>query len=138
MAKMDELYNDMFNYCEENNCWKIKASASDWNGMLGTNYGSAAFTALANAGRIEKDKAYKAKSYLYNIVPTGKIKEMMEATKREKEIEDAKYVVEHYEEAIAARRARYEEAIANAKRQLELDLEWENEKLAKANAVLGL
>ena len=138
MAKMDELYNDMFNYCEENGCWKTKASAADWNAMLGTNYGSAAFTALANAGRIEKDKAYRSKSYIYNIVPTGKIKEMMEATKREKEIEDAKYVVEHYEEAIAARRARYEEAIANAKRQLELDLEWENEKLAKANAVLGL
>lgn len=138
MAKMDELYNDMFNYCEENGCWKTTASASEWNAMLGTNYGSASFTALANAGRIEKGKAYKGKSYIYNIVPTGKIKEMMEATKREKEIEDARYTVEHYEEAIAMRRARYEEAIANAKRQLELDLEWENEKLAKANAVLGL
>ena len=136
MAKMDELFNDMYNYCEENGCWKTWMTAKDWNNCLKKKYGSASFTALVNAGRLEKEKRYKATCYLYHIIPVGEVKEKIEAEKKERERKSAEYTIAHYEEQLAMRKAQYEEAIKEAEEKYQRDLEWEAERLAKAKAVL--
>ena len=136
MAKMDELFNEIYNFCEENGCWKAWNTVKDWNGCIEKEYGSASFTALVNAGRLEKEKRYGEKAYSYRIVPTNEIKEKIEADKKHREIEDAKWDIEHYEERLAQRKAEYEERIKEAEERYQRDLEWEAEKLAKAKAVL--
>lgn len=138
MAKMDELFNEMYVYCEENNCWKTWMTASEWNTSLGTKYGPASFTALVNAGRLEKGKRDKATSYEYHIIPTKTIKEKMEQAQKECERKDAERIIKHYEENIACIKARYEEMIKEAEERLKRDLEFEAEKLAKAKAVLDI
>lgn len=138
MARMDDLYNDIYTYCEENGCWKAMNTITEWNEMLGNNYGVPSYTALVNAGKLEKDKRYGEKAYSYRIVPTGRIKELMEAQKVAKEREHAEWVIAHYEEQLALRKARYEEKIKDAEEQYQRDLDWEMEKLAKAKAVLGI
>lgn len=137
MAKMDELFNEMYAYCEENNCWKTWMTASDWNKSLGTKYGPASFTALVNAGRLEKGKRNKATAYEYHIIPTGTIKEKMAQAQKECEREDAERVIKSYDENIARIKARYEEMIREAEERLKRDLEFEAEKLAKAEAILN-
>lgn len=136
MAKMDELYNDMYNYCEENGCWKTWMTAKDWNSCLKKKYGSASFTALVNARLLEKEKRYKETSYSYHIIPTGKIKEKIEAAEKERKRENAEYTIAHYEEQLAIYKARYEEAIKKAEEQYQSDLEWEAKKLEEAKKVL--
>lgn len=136
MAKMDELFNDMYNYCVENGCWKVWDTVKGWNGCIDKEYGSASFTALVNAGKLEKRKADRATAYEYHIVPTDEIKEKIEADKKRREIESAKWDIDHYEERLAQRKARYEEMIKEAEEEYQRDLEWEAEKLAKAKAVL--
>ena len=136
MAKMDELYNDIYAYCEENVCWRAWNSMAGWNGCLDKKYGSAAFTALVDAGKLEREKRYKERAYRYRIVPTGKIKELMDAEKTRREKESAEYTIAHYEEAIARRKARYEEAIKQAEEQYQKELEWETENLEKAKTFL--
>ena len=136
MAKMDELFNDMYNYCVENGCWGEWMTAGMWNDRLEKKYGSASFTALVNDGRLEKEKRYKATSYLYHIVPVGEVKEKIKAEKKERERKNAEYTIAHYEEQLAMRKAQYEEAIKQAEEQYQHDLEWEAERLAEAKAVL--
>ena len=138
MARMDELYNDIYTFCEENECWKTLNTITEWNEVLHSNYGVPAYTALVNAGKLEKEKRYGERAYSYRIVPTGRIKELMEAQKVAKEREHAEWVISHYDEQIAMRQARYEEMIKQAEEQLKRDLEWEAEKLEKAKAVLGI
>ena len=70
MAKMDELFNDMYNYCVENGCWGEWLTAGMWNDRLEKKYGSASFTALVTATLTEREKRYRATSYSYHIVPT--------------------------------------------------------------------
>ena len=91
-----------------------------------------------NAGKLEKEKRYGEKAYSYRIVLTGKIKEIMEAQKLAKERENAEWVIAHYDEQLAMRKARYEERIKEAEEQYQRDIEWEAEKLEKAKAVLGM
>ena len=138
MARMDELYNDIYTYCEENECWKVSNSITEWNEILGNNYGVPSYTALVNAGKLEKEKGYGERAFSYRIVPTGRIKELMEAQKVAKEREHAEWVIAHYEEQMALRKARYDEMIQQAEEQYQRDIEWEAEKLAKAKAVLGI
>ena len=87
---------------------------------------------------MEREKCYGERTYSYRIVPTGRIKELMEAQKVAKEREHAEWVIAHYEEQLALRKTRYEEMIKQAEEQYQRDLEWEAEKLAKAKAVLGI
>ena len=136
MAKMDELFNEMYEFCEENSAWKTWMTAKEWNECVGKEYSSASFTALVNAGRLEKRKGYKATSYEYHIIPTGTIKEKIEADEKRREIENAERVIEYYNENVARIRARYEEMIKQAEEKYKNDLEWEAEKLSKAKMVL--
>lgn len=138
MARMDELYNDIYAYCEENECWKTSGTITEWNKMLGNNYGVPSFTALVNAGKLEKEKGYGEKAYSYRLVPTNRIKELMEAQKVARERERAEWVIAHYEDQLALCKARYEEMIKQAEEQYQRDIEWEAEKLAKAKAFLGI
>ena len=138
MARMDDLYNDIYTYCEENGCWKAMNTITEWNEMLGNNYGVPSFTALVNAGKLEKDKRYGERAYSYRLVPTGKIKELMEAQKVAREREDAEWVIAHYDEQVARWKANYEEMIKEAEEKYQRYLEWEAEKLEKAKAVLGM
>lgn len=138
MARMDELYNDIYNYCEENGCWKAWHTITEWNENLENNYGVPSFTALVNAGKLMKEQRYGERAYSYRIVPTGKIKELMEAQKVAREREDAEWVIAHYEEQLALRKARYDEMIKEAEERYQRDLDWEAEKLEKAKAVLGM
>jgi hypothetical protein len=136
MSKMDELYSKMSNFCDENGCWKTWMTVKDWNECISGEYSSASYTALVNAGRLERRKKYKATSYEYHIIPTEKIKERLDEEKKRSDIERAEWIVAHYEEQIALRRAQYEEMIKQAEEQLARDLEWEAKKLADAKAVL--
>ncbi len=136
MSKMDELYNAMYEYCEANHCWNVRMTAKEWNDMLDADYGPACFTALVKNSQLDREKGYKATSYGYRIVPTGKIKELMEQQKRNREKENAEYTIAHYNEAVARVRARYEEMIRQAEEQLKRDLEWETDKLGKAQAFM--
>lgn len=136
MAKMDELFNDMYDYCEENGAWKIWMTIKEWNGCMDKAYSPASFTALVNTGRLERRKGYKANAYDYHIVPTGKIKEKMEEDKKRREIEDAKRVINYHDENLARIQARYEEMLKDAEEQYQRDLEWEAERLEKAKARL--
>ena len=138
MARMDELYNDIYTYCEENECWKALNTITEWNEMLGNNYGVPSFTALVNAGKLEKEQRSGERAYSYRIVPTGKIKEIMEAQKVARERENAEWVIAHYEEQLALRKARYDEMIKEAEERYQRDMAWEAEKLEKAKAVLGM
>lgn len=132
MARTDELYNGMYKYCEENHCWKVGYTANDWNAALENNYGVACFTALVNAGKLEREKSYGDKSYSYRIVPTGRIREMMEEEKRKKEIKSAEWTIENHAETVARIKERYEEAIRQAEEALKRDLAFEEERLEKA------
>ena len=136
MARMDELYNDIYTYCEENECWLAWNTITEWNVVLDNNYGVPSYTALVNAGKLVKEQRYGEKAYSYRLVPTGKIKELMEAQKVARERKDAEWVIAHYEEQMAMRKARYEERIKEAEEQYQRDLAFEEEKLAKAKAVL--
>ena len=136
MAKMDELFNDMYNYCVENGCWGTWMTAGDWNNCLQKKYGSASFTALVSAGLLEREKRYRATSYSYHIVPTGEIKEKIEEEEKERQRKNAEYIVAHYEEQLALRKTRYEEAIKQAEEQYQRDLEWEAKRLEVAKEVL--
>ena len=138
MARMDDLYNDIYTYCEENECWKAMNTVTEWNEMLGNNYGSACFTALVNAGKLEREKRYGERAYSYRLVPTGKIKELMEARKEAQKKKDAEWVIAHYDEQVARWKANYEEMIKEAEEKYQRYLEWEAEKLEKAKAVLGM
>ena len=138
MARMDELYNDIYTYCEENGCWLAWNTITEWNVVLDNNYGVPSFTALVNAGKLEKEKRYGEKAYSYRLVPTGRIKELMEAQKVAREREHAEWVIAHYEEQLAMRKAYYEERVKDAEEQYQRDLAFEEEKLAKAKAVLGI
>ena len=136
MAKMDELFNDMYNYCVENGCWGTWMTAGDWNNCLQKKYGSASFTALVSAGLLEREKRYKATSYSYHIIPTGEIKEKIEEAKKEREIKNAEYTIAHYEERLEKHKAFYEELIKEAEKRYQRDLDREAEDLEKAKAVL--
>lgn len=136
MARMDELYNDIYTYCEENECWRALNTITEWNEVLGNNYGVPSYTALVNAGKLEKEQRYGEKAYSYRIVPTDRIKELMEAQKVAREREHAEWVIAHYEEQLALRKARYEEMIKEAEEKYQRDLAFEEEKLEKAKAVL--
>lgn len=136
MAKMDELFNDMYEFCEENGAWKTWMTAKEWNERVGKEYGPASFTALVNVDRLEKRKGYKATSYEYHIIPTGTIKEKIEADEKRRKIENAKQIIESYNENVARVRARYEEMIKQAEEKYQSDLEWEAEKLSKAKMTL--
>ena len=136
MAKMDELFNDIYNFCEENGCWGEWMTAGDWNNCLQKKYGSASFTALVNAGRLEKEKRYKATSYSYHIIPTGEIKEKIEAEKKELQRKNAEYIIAHHEERLAMRKARYEEMIKEAEEQYQRDIKYDEEQFERAKKVL--
>lgn len=136
MAKMDELYNDIYTYCEENGCWKTWMNAKDWNECIEGNYGSASFTALVNGGKMEKRKGYKATSYEYHIIPTGTIKAKIEEEEKRKKIENAEWTIAHYEERLDLYKIRYEEMIKQAEEQYQRNLAFEKEKLEDAKKVL--
>lgn len=136
MSKMDELYNDMYKHCEENGCWKTWMTATEWCDSMGKEYGPASFTSLVKAGRLERDKDYRAKSYSYHIVPTEKIEEMIKQIERNKEKESAEYVIAHYEEEVARVRALYEEKIEEAQEWLDRNLERKLANLRKAKQTL--
>ena len=138
MARMDELYSDIYAHCEENQCWQVWYSAKEWNEILNKNYGIPSFTALVDANKLERVKGHRAKSFEYRIIPTGRIKELMEDNKKRKEKQNAEYTISHYEEAIARRKAIYEEKIREAEEQYKRDLEWEEERLLAAKSILNL
>ena len=135
MSKMNELYNGLYDLCNENQCWDAWNIAKDWNANLGVDYGPACYTALVKDGKIERRTRFGSKTYEYRIVPTGKMKEIMEQAQRQREKDDAEYVINHYDENVARVRARYEELIRQAEEKLKEDLEWEKEKLNKAKLI---
>lgn len=138
MARMDELYNDIYTYCEEFGCWKAWHTITEWNENFDTNYGVPSFTALVNAGKLMKEQRYGERAYYYAIVPTDKIKEIMEAQKVARERRNAERTIADYEEQLARRKARYEERIKEAEEQYKRELEWDAEQLEKAKALLGM
>lgn len=137
MSKMDELYNGLYDFCNENHCWNAWNTAKEWNADLGVDYGPACYTALVKAEKIKRRTRFGSKTYEYKIVPTGTIKEAMEQAQRQREKDSAEYTINHYDESIARVRARYEEMIKQAEEQLARDLEWEAEKLEKAKTALA-
>ena len=136
MAKMDELFNDMYHFCEENDCWGAWMTAKEWSECIGTKYSSTSFTALVRDERLVREENYKGTAYEYRIVPTEKIKEKIEEAKEKRERKTAEYIIAHYEEHLAKRKAEYEERIKQVEEQYQHDLEWEAKMLADAKKVL--
>lgn len=134
----NELYKAIKNYCEENHCWGAYNTAKEWNEMLNTTYSPATFTALVNTGHLVKDKWYGEKCYSYALAETAEMREKRLEAERERDIKHAHWVIEHYEESVAKRKAKYEEEIANAEKWLKEDLEHEDKCLAEAKALLGI
>ena len=137
MSKSNELYNMIYDFCDECHCWNSWNTAREWNELIGAEYGAACYTALAKEGRIERSERCGSKPYKYKIVPTKSIREAMEQVKRQREKDDAEYTINHYDESIARVSARYEEMIMQAEEQLARDLEWEAEKMEKAKTTLA-
>ena len=137
MAKMDELFNEMCDYCEENGAWKTWMTIKDWNECVGKAYGSASFTALVNIGRLERRKGYKTNAYEYHIVPTGKIEEKIEEMEKRRKIENAKRIVNYHDEKLVLIKERYEKLIKQAEEQLKRDMDFEAEQWEKAKAILA-
>lgn len=136
MSKMDELFNDMYKYCEENGCWTAYMTAKEWCDCIGTTYSPASFTSLVNAGRLERDKAFREKSYQYNMAPVGVIKEKIEEEKKKRQRKNAEYTIAHYDEEVARVRARYEELIKEAEEYQERYLKYQAECLERAKKML--
>lgn len=130
-----ELNKAIREYCEENHCWKARNTAKEWNECLGTNYAAATFTAAVKCGWLCREKWDK--SYVYYLPLTDEMIKAEAAAKRERDIKYAKYVIEQYEENIAATKARYEKRIKHAQEDLERDLAWEEERLAEAKNLLS-
>lgn len=138
MAMMDELFNEMCDYCEENIGWDYWMTAKEWNESLGKNYTGASFTALVNWGKLERREARSnKKAYEYRIVPFGKIKERKEEQEAKIQREYAERVIANHEKVLAEAKARYEEAIKEAEARLARDLEWAEKRLAEAKAILN-
>lgn len=138
MARMDDLYNDISKYCEENDYWEALFTITEWNEELKNNYGTPSYTALFHMGKLSREKRYGERAFSYRLVPTGKAKERMDEQKAQRERERAEYVIRHYDEQLALRKARYEEMIKEAEEQYQRDLNWEAEKLAQAKMTLGM
>ena len=136
MAKKDELFIEMYDFCMVNGCWGAQMTVRQWNECIEASYSSASFTALVNDGRLERSKGYKATYYNYNIALTETIKEKIEEAKKEREIKEAEYTIAHYEEQLEKHKAFYEELIKEAEKRYQRDLEREAEDLEKAKAVL--
>lgn len=139
MAKMDELFNEMCDYCEERGAWEYWLTAKEWNESLGKNYTGASFTALVNWGKLERRQPVynKKATYEYRIVPIGKIKEKIEEEKRRYEIKDAERIVNNHDEKIALIKERYEKMIKEAEEYLKRNLDFEMEQWEKAKAFLA-
>lgn len=137
MARADELYNVMYDFYIENNCWHECLTAKEWNETFGTSFSPATFTVLYNQGKLQRFQERSGKSYCYQLVLTGTLLQKQEEFKRTRDIENAKWRVECYEESVARIRATYEERIKQAEEQLARDLAWEAERLAEAKALLA-
>jgi predicted DNA-binding protein YlxM (UPF0122 family) len=127
MAKMDELYNDIYEYCEKNDCWTTYNSISGWNEVLGASYAPASFTALVNHGKLDrfKDNIYynnKNQPYKYQLAPIGKVKEKIEKAELEDKIRRANNFIERYEEKIKFWKDSYGKQIAELESKLETKL----------------
>jgi hypothetical protein len=138
MAMMDELFNEMREYCEKNTYWDYWMTAKEWNERLGKNYTGASFTALVNWGKLERCQSRSnRKAYEYRIVPFGEIKKRKEEQEAKIQREYAERVIATHEERLAEAKARYEEAIKEAEKRLARDLEWAEERLTEAKAILA-
>lgn len=137
MARKDDLYNEIYNYCEENACWTCWNTAQEWNEMLGSNYGIPSFTALVDTNKLERGKGARARAYEYRLIPDEHAKELMDAHKKEQERKNAEYIITHYEDSLSLCKERYEALIKQAEEQYERDTAFQKEKLAKAEAVMA-
>ena len=133
----NELYEAIKSYCDENHCWQTSYKVKEWNEILDTNYSATTFTALVKDGRLVREQGYREKTYSYTLAPTPEMLQKEAETKKQREIDSAKYRVEHYDEFVARIRARYEEAIKEAEERLKRDLEWEAKRLAEAQELLN-
>jgi thiamine pyrophosphate-dependent acetolactate synthase large subunit-like protein len=136
MSKANELYKAMVDYCEKVGDWFLCFTASKWNDVLETNYASATFTALANSGRIEKDKGYGERVYTYQLVPVGKIKEVMEKENAKREREWAESVIAAYDENIADIEAEFEEEMKKLEMRKKERIKWANAVLESAKKTI--
>lgn len=132
MSKANELYKAMVDYCEKVGDWFLCFTANKWNDVLETNYASATFTALANSGRIEKYKGYRERVYTYQLVPVGKIKEVMDKENAKREREWAERVIAEYDINIARIEALYEEEMKRLEARKEERIAWANTALENA------
>ena len=132
MGKMDELFNEMCEYCEENSAWDTWMTIKDWNGCMGKAYGPASFTALVNDRRLKRREGYR-NTYEYHIVTI----EMIEEEKKRNEIKEAERIVDYHDEKIASIKARYEEMIKQAEEQYQRYMDFEAEQWEKAKAILA-
>jgi len=131
-----ELYKAIMDYCDENHCWAAYNTVKGWNECLGTSYSAATFTALVSSGHLIRDKWYGEKSYSYRLAPTPEELQKRAEAEKQREIQHAHWVVEHYDESVAKIKARYEEMIRMAEEYLKEELEYEAKHLAEAQELL--
>ena len=135
MSMANELYKKMNEYCAENKRNDYN-TAKEWNEVLGTNYASATFTALANSGRVKKYKNYGDKVYSYEVVLYGKYEEVMKEAEAKRRKEWAERVIAEYDRDIARIEARYEEELKRMEARKQEDINWLNRALKSAKEVI--
>lgn len=137
MARKDDLYNEIYNYCEENACWSNWNTAQEWNEVLGSNYGIPSFTALVDTNKLERGKGARARAYEYRLIPDEHAKELMDAYQKEQKRKNAEYTIAHYEESLSLCEERYKEMIKQAEEQYKRDIAFQKEKFDAAQAVMA-
>ena len=135
MSMANELYKKMNEYCAEHK-WQNYKTAKEWNEVLGTNYASATFTALANSGRVEKYKNDRDKVYSYEVVLYGKYKEVVEEVEAKRKREWAEAVIAEYDENIARIEAQFEEEMKKLEARKEERIKWANLALETAKKTI--
>lgn len=132
----DLLYKAIKDFCDENHCWLTKNTAREWNRLLNTNYSGATFTALVNAGLLDRGKYYEEKSYRYFLPQSPEVIAKRKQSQKQVEIDLAEYYVENYEKRLAKIEADYQRAIAIAEENRKKCLDDENERYRKGKELL--
>jgi hypothetical protein len=135
MSMANELYKKMNEYCADIK-WNGYKTAKEWNKVLGTNYASATFTALANSGRIEKYKNDSDKVYSYEVVLYGKYKEVVEEVEAKQKREWAEGVIAEYDNNLARIEAEFEEEVKKLEARKKERIKWANLALENAKKVI--
>lgn len=142
----NELYNLICEYYEENgkyvgDLWGIGFSMSEWADHLGVNIAPATITALVREGllEVEEHRAYGSRrmvKYYHKPYSLEEQEARLAEQKHQRKIDDAKRMVEDYEDRKRRAYEIYEKCVADAEKCLKETLADYEQWYAEAVALL--